>query len=182
MNRTLRHVFVAIAALTLTAVGYAEEQPLKVGDTLPSFTLPYATADTIDMKGLSSDDMRGKWYMLAFYPADWSPGCTKEMCTFRDAITDFEDLGIEVLPVSADLVFSHHEWAKHHKLTFKLLADQTRAFGKEMGVYMPQYGMFKRSVFVVSPEGTIAYLDYDYSVRDDKDYHALKAWLSVHVK
>ncbi len=182
MHRTKCLALVTLAVVTCATVVFGGEHPFKVGDTLPSFTLPYATADTIVMKGLSKEDMRGKWFLLAFYPADWSPGCTKEMCTFRDAITDFEGLGIEVLPVSADLVFSHHEWAKHHKLKFKLLADQTRAFGKKMGVYMPDYGMFRRSVFVVSPAGTIAYLDYDYSVRDDKDYQALKAWLAAHVK
>jgi peroxiredoxin Q/BCP len=156
----------------------AAEEVYKVGDTVPEFKLPYATVDTIAFEGLGSKDLLGQRYVLAFYPADWSGGCTKEVCSFRDAIQVFEDLGVEVLPISTDLVFSHHEWAKHHELNFKLLADHTREFGTGMGVYMPDYGMYSRSVFVVSPEGLFEYIDYEYSVSDDEDFDLLKEALA----
>lgn len=154
------------------------QTPFKVGDQVPEFKLPYATRDTVVFEGFGSADLKGKRYLIAFYPADWSPGCTKEMCTFRDAIGELEKLDIIVVPISADLVFSHFEWAKYQKFPFKLLADQTREFGKKMGVYMPDNGMFKRSVFVVGPDGRFEFINYNYSVKDENDYNALKAFLA----
>jgi len=161
----------------LYPVGFSFGQ-IKAGDEIPDFKLPYATKDTIVFEGIGNDDLLNSRYVIAFYPADWSGGCTQEMCTFRDDFTDFEKLNVEILPVSGDYVFSHHEWAKHHELPYKLLADHTREFGKEMGVYMDKYGMFQRSVFVVGPDGTIEYVDYEYSLKDASDYEALKAFLA----
>jgi len=158
-------------------VPFAQDEP-SVGDDVPGFKLPYATRDTINFEGVSSEDLAGTAYVLAFFPAAWSSGCTREVCAFRDAITDFEDLGVEVLPISGDYVFAQHEWARHHNLPFRLLADQTREFGKKMGVYMAERGMFRRSVFVVGPDGKFAYIDYEYSVADDSDLIALKQALA----
>ena len=173
MRAALISVMMLALALTVSA-----EEKIKVGDPVPAFKLPSATAEAVNMDGVSNKDLMGKRYVLAFYPADWSGGCTKEMCTLRDSFKEFESLGVDVYPVSADLVFSHKEWAAHHKLPFTLLADQTRDFGKAMGVYMPQYGMFQRSVFVVGPDGKIEYVDYDYSLADNADFDALKAKLA----
>lgn len=169
-----------LLVLILTALPYsiAMADQFKVGDTIPSFDLPYATKDTIVFEGISSDQLNGKWYILAFYPADWSGGCTSEMCTFRDEFSFFDNLEIEVFPISGDNVFSHHEWAKHLNLGFRMLSDNTREFGKTMGVYMDKYGMFKRSVFVVDPTGKLAYVDYDYSLANNDDYNALKEFVS----
>ena len=75
---------------TLTA--NAETPVLKVGDQIPTFKLPYATKDTVVPEGIGSADMAGKRYVIAFYPADFSGGCTKEMCTFRDQFSQFEGL------------------------------------------------------------------------------------------
>lgn len=150
---------------------------LKVGDKLPDFKMPFATADSISFNGISNEDLMGQRFILAFYPAAWSSGCTGEMCTFRDNFTVFEELGVEILAISGDYVFSHHEWAKHHNLNFRLLADHTREYGKKMGVYMDQYGMFQRSVFVVGPDGVFEYIDYDYSLKDEADFNALMDFL-----
>ena len=169
----------ALLMVALVATERVSAMSLKVGDAILEFKLPYATKDTLSMDGLSSSELSGKRYMLAFYPADWSGGCTKEMCSFRDAITQFESLNVEVLPISADLVYSHREWAKHHNLPFRLLADHTRDFGKKMGVYLEDKGMFKRSVFVVGPDGKLEYVDDEYLVADDSDFNELKAFLAT---
>lgn len=174
----LRRLTTILVITVIVAAQLSAEEIFKIGDAVPEFKMPFATADTIAFEGIGSKELTGSRYVLAFYPADWSSGCTKEVCTFRDGIEDFQKLNVEVLPVSTDLVFSHHEWAKHHKLNFKLLADHTREFGKSMGVFMPDYGMFSRSVFVVSPEGTFEYIDYEYSVANDDDLNKLKEALS----
>lgn len=162
----------------LIVASVSAEQPYQVGDKVPEFKLPYATAETINHDGIGSKEMLGQKYLIAFYPADWSGGCTKEVCTFRDGITEFEQLGVKILAISGDYVYSHHEWAKYHHLPFKLLADQTREFGKKMGVYQPQSGMMKRSVFLVNDLGVIVYADYDYSVADNADFELLKKALT----
>ena len=152
----------------------AEEIVHKVGDTVPVFKLPYATQEKVEFDGISSEDLKGSRYVLAFYPADWSGGCTTEMCEFRDSIDALTKLDVEVLPVSGDYIFSHHAWAKHHNLPFKLLGDHTREFGKAMGVYMPENGMLSRSIFVVGKDGKFEYIDYEYSVKDGADFKLLK--------
>ncbi len=178
-GKQMKKTLILPALLILAAISSSSAGEIfKVGDTVPQFQLPYATKDTIDFDGIGSENLKGQRYVLAFYPADWSGGCTKEMCTFRDEFAGFEELGVEILAISGDYIFSHHEWAKHHDLKFKLLADQTREFGKAMDVYMDKYGMFQRSVFVVGPDGRFEYIDYDYSVADDKDFRALMDFLT----
>lgn len=154
------------------------QQSFTVGDTVPTFKLPYATADSIFFEGIGPEDFKDQRFLMAFYPADWSSGCTKEMCTFRDSFEEFSKLSIEVLPISGDYVFSHHEWAKHHKLPFKLVADHTRTLGMMMGVYRDDWGMFKRSVFLIGPDGRFEYIDYEYSVRDEDDFDRLREFLN----
>jgi peroxiredoxin len=181
----MRGLTIVMAALVLLAgvqimaqADKGQSGGIKVGDPVPEFKLPYATQDTVVFEGIGSKELLGKRYLLAFYPADWSGGCTKEMCTFRDEFKELEGLNIEVYPVSADLVFSHHEWAKSLKLPFKLLADQTRVLGTAMGVYMADRGMMRRSVFVIGPDGKVQYVNSDYSVKDDTDLKALKEFLA----
>jgi peroxiredoxin Q/BCP len=146
---------------------------------VPEFKLPYATKDTIVFNGISHEDLAGKSYVLAFYPADWSSGCTREVCTLRDAMTDFDELRVAVLGVSVDSPFSHFHWAQQENLNFKLLSDQTHNFGKAMGVYDDARGVFKRSVFVVGPDAKLKYINYNYSVKDDRDFEALKEALAA---
>jgi len=177
MKTTIGKVMIILAILTTYAA--AEDIVYKVGDSVPEFKLPYATKDSIGSDEITPESLKGKRYLLAFYPADWSGGCTKEVCTFRDAFSDLQKLDIEILAISGDYVYSHREWAKHHDLPFKLLSDHSGDFGKKMGVYLPDDGMFKRSVFVVGKDGKFQYIDYEYSVKDNADFDALKAALAV---
>ena len=167
-----------IVMFVLTNLVQAEEIVIKVGDSVPDFKLPYATKDSISSEELTPAALKGTRYLLAFYPADWSGGCTKEVCTFRDSFEDLKKLDIEILAISGDYIYSHFEWAKHHNLPFKLVADPTREFGQKMGVYMPEHGMHKRSVFVVGKDGKFEYINSAYSVKDGADFEALKAALA----
>jgi peroxiredoxin len=175
MKSILVSVMAAITILTGTTV-FAQ---FRVGDKVPDFKLPYATKDTIIFDGIGPKDLAGQRYLLAFYPADWSPGCTKEVCRFRDSMTDFEDLDLAVLGISVDNPFSHRQWAKYENLNFRLLSDQTHKVGKLFGVFDEDKGVFKRSVFVVGPDGRFEYINYNYSVLNDDDFHALKKALAA---
>src|SRR5215471_16752546 len=138
----------ALAATTALAADVAA--PLKVGDRAPDFRLPYATRDSVADDSLSLATLVGKRnVVLAFYPADWSGGCTKEVCTLRDNFTQLASLNADVVGISGDYVFSHHEWAVHHNLPFKLASDHKHEVARKYGSYMEPYGFNKRTVFVV---------------------------------
>ena len=153
--------------------------PPAVGDAAPDFTLPYATADTIVFQGepLHEAAKRGP-VLLAFYPADWSSGCTKEVCALRDSFAELAGLKAQVWGISGDYVFSHQAWAEHHKLPFRLLSDHRHEVAAKYDSYLEELGFNRRTVFVVGRDGRIAYVDTEYSVADDKDFDALKAFLS----
>jgi peroxiredoxin Q/BCP len=90
--------------------------------------LPYATQEKIFLSPadqLALSGQRGKAVILAFYPADWSGGCTKEVCTLRDTFAELAKLNAVVLGISGDYVFSHQEWAKFHKLQFRCSPTMT---------------------------------------------------------
>src|SRR5262249_51560165 len=80
----------------------------EVGQKAPDFKLPYATQEVTQYKaqeGMGMAQYHGKIVVLAFYPADWSGGCTTEMCTFRDTFGDLGNLGAVILGISGDYVF-----------------------------------------------------------------------------
>lgn len=153
---------------------------MRVGDDAPEFALPYATRDSIARTPLKLSEYAGKRnVVLAFYPADWSGGCTKEVCTLRDEFGNLQSLNAEVLAISGDYVFSHHEWAKYHNLPFKLLSDHSHDVAKKYNSYNEKSGMNRRTVFVVDRTGTIVYVDLEYSVRDDGSFNKLKDALNA---
>ena len=152
----------------------------KVGEAAPDFKLPYATAEKLFMKPdeqMTLASLRGKNVILAFYPADWSGGCTTEVCTFRDTFMEFGKLNAVVLGISGDYVFSHQEWAKHHKLPFPLLSDHDHRVAKAYDSYMEQYGFNKRTVYLIDKEGVVRYVNLAFKAGDKKDYDSLRAEL-----
>ena len=160
------------AAPLLAADPPAGPQP---GERAPDFKLPYATRDSIARDSLSLASLGGaRNVVLAFYPADWSGGCTKEVCTLRDNFTQLGGLNADVIGISGDYVFSHHEWAAHHNLPFKLASDHSHAVAKAYGSYNETYGMNRRTVYVVDRAGKVAYADPAYSVRDSVSFTKLK--------
>jgi len=172
----MKTVLIGILILATAGVVFADVvAPLKVGDPAPDFSLPYATRDSIAGGEVSLSSLIGKHnIVLAFYPADWSGGCTREVCTMRDNFGTLGALNADVIGLSGDYVFSHHEWAKFHNLPFRLASDHDHAVAKKYGSYMDQYGMNRRTVFVVDRGGKIAYMDMAYSTRDSVSFTRLK--------
>jgi len=164
----------------LAGVVLAESTPPHVGDPAPDFSLPYATRDSIASDDLKLSSLIGKRnIVLAFYPADWSGGCTKEVCTLRDNFTALSALNAEIVGLSGDYVFSHYEWAKHHELPFKLASDHKHEVAKRYGSYDEDSGHDKRTVFVVDKAGKIAYVDMKYSPRDSVSFGKLQSALAT---
>lgn len=108
---------------------------------------------------------RGKWVVLYFYPKDFTPGCTTEVCTFRDDIVALRKAGADVFGVSLDDVKSHAEFAEKYKVPFRLLSDADSSVAKAYGVLASKLGMqyARRETFLIDPDGKVAkrYRDVD---------------------
>jgi peroxiredoxin len=155
----------------------ADDQ-LRVGDAAPDFTLPCATKDTIDRAGITLSQAIGHGnIILAFYPADWSGGCTTEVCTMRDNFGALGELNTRVFGISGDYVFSHHEWAKFHNLQFPLLSDHNHAVAQRYSSYNHETGYNLRTVYVLDGRGLIAYIDLAYKAGSQESFDRLKAAL-----
>jgi len=153
----------------------AQEKGPRVGDPAPDFSLPFATKDSVAEGKLTLSTLFGKCnIVLAFYPADWSGGCTKEMCTMRDNFSELSKLNAEILPISGDYEYSHHEWAKALNLPFKLLADHDHAVARTFSSYNSDHGMNKRTVYLINKSGKIAYIDLDYKARENASFEKLQ--------
>ena len=154
---------------------------LTVGQAAPDFKLPYATQEQIYLdpkEYLSLSGQRGKNVILAFYPADWSGGCTKEVCTLRDTFAELSKLNATVLGVSGDYAFSHHEWAKFHKLQFPLLSDHDHAVARLYASYNEDAGYNKRTVYLIDKEGVVRYVNLAFKAGDAADYNRLREELA----
>jgi peroxiredoxin Q/BCP len=158
----------------------ADEPQIKVGDNAKEFTLPAATKDTLIFPGIHIPivDLK-KNIILAFYPADWSGGCTSEMCTMRDNFTDLSTLGTNVYGISGDYVFSHREWARHLSLPFVLLSDHDHTVAKAYNSFNEKTGMNFRTVYIIDTKGRIAYIDLHYSTATPDSFEKLKAALAT---
>jgi peroxiredoxin Q/BCP len=104
-------------------------------------------------------DHRGKVVVLLFYPGDETPICTRQMCSVRDRWEDYSATGAEVIGLSTNTVDSHKNFAEHHDLPLKLLADVDRKVADLYGAQSLIPGKVARSVFVIDPNGIIRYRD-----------------------
>jgi len=172
----MKAMFLGLFLLASTTAALAQSaDSLRVGDPAPDFSLPYATRDSIAGDDLKLSSLFGKGnVVLAFYPADWSGGCTKEVCTLRDNFTDLGALHAEVLGISGDTVFSHFEWAKHHNLPFRLVSDHKHDVAKRYLSFNDESGYNRRTVYALDKSGKIAYIDMHYSPRDSVSFLKLK--------
>ena len=129
---------------------------LEEGTKAPAFTL---VAD--DGGKVKLVDLKGSPVVLYFYPADDTPGCTREACAFRDRSGELKKLGAKVLGVSPDDVASHVKFKDKFKLNFPLLADPDHAVAEKFGAWREKnmYGKKRmgivRSTFLIGPDGVI---------------------------
>jgi thioredoxin-dependent peroxiredoxin len=127
------------------------------GKPAPDFELATDEGERIRLS-----DFRGKPVVLYFYPADDTPGCTKEACAFRDVYDDFQERGAVVLGVSPDAEESHVRFKRKYNLPFALLADTEHEAAEKYGVWVEKTSFgkkrmgVKRSTFVVDPDGKVA--------------------------
>ena len=127
------------------------------GQPAPSFKLAASDGTTVD-----SSSLKGKRYVLYFYPKADTPGCTKETCGFRDALAGYKDLGVPVFGISPDPVKDVTKFAQKFDVNFPLLADEDHSIAEAFGVWGEKQMMGKkymgvlRTTFVIDADGKVA--------------------------
>ena len=130
---------------------------LEAGDKAPNFKLA-----TDDGGGVSRAGLKGKPFVLYFYPKDDTSGCTREAVDFSAAAGKFERLGIPVIGVSKDSLEAHGKFRKKHKLKVTLASDPDIKTASDWGVWVEKslYGRkymgMERATFLVDAKGVIA--------------------------
>jgi peroxiredoxin Q/BCP len=146
------------------------------GDLAPEFTLPWATKDSVGPSDspFRLAHLRGKVVVLAFYPRDFTSGCTAEMRTFTDQYDLLFGEGVEVVGISVDSLTTHVGFASSLGLPFKLLSDPSQSVAKRYGSHGSQ-GAMRRTVYVIDREGKVAYRNLRFGALDRRSYDELKA-------
>jgi thioredoxin-dependent peroxiredoxin len=124
---------------------------LRVGDSAPDFELEGTGSRTYRLA-----DYRSNGVILAFYPGDFTPVCTKQFCSYRDDGDRIEALGMPMVGISPQSVESHERFADRHALTIPLLSDPDKKVARQYGVVGPG-GFIRRSIFLLDRSGTVRY-------------------------
>jgi thioredoxin-dependent peroxiredoxin len=121
------------------------------GQSLPDLDLTTESGEHIGTR-----DLTGQKTVLYFYPADDTPGCTKEACAFRDRMDDYAQAGIQVYGVSLDSPESHRAFREKYNLNFPLLTDEGGRASDALGVLRENRKRTNRVTFLLDPEGRIS--------------------------
>jgi len=128
---------------------------LKQGDTIPHFSLPDQEVKIFDIDTVLGE----KNIVLFFYPLDESPGCTREVCYFRDFYDTIRQLNGEVIGISGQSVESHRNFAGKHDLPYRILSDEGNKVRKMFGVPGSFFGMIPgRVTYVAGTDGKIVHV------------------------
>lgn len=152
---------------------------MRPGDTAPDFALPDQSGTVRRLSEFLADGP----VVLFFYPAAFTPGCTKEACYFRDLGADFTAAGVQRVGISRDAVEKQDRWTSEHDLDYPLLADVdgevAKAYGVGRGGLLKAVGLpTKRTTFAIRADGTIAEViasEVNMNVHADKALAALRA-------
>jgi len=112
---------------------------------------------------VSSDDLKGKWSVFVFYPADFTFVCPTELGDVADHYAQLQEMGVEVYSVSTDTHFTHKAWHDTSdtigKIKFPMIGDPTGRITRNFGVMIEDEGLALRGTFVMNPEGEIKVIE-----------------------
>ena len=148
-----------------------KESKFKIGDHLPTFSLE-------DQKGnwFNSDEyLYKKYFVLFFYPMDFTPTCTKEVCQFRDVNAEFEQLDAILLGINGQSTSSHGRFASKHQLSYPLLSDKKAELTKRLGIKKTFGLITPRETFVFNKKGKLI----EHIQSNAADVHIEKALAAI---
>lgn len=148
---------------------------LNVGDKAPNFTLFNS-----EKKEVSLSDYEGKKLLLLFFPLAFTGVCTTELCSVRDGISFYNDIGCDVLAISVDSLFTLEKFKEEQNLNFPLLSDFNKSTADAYGCLYDEFvlgmkNVAKRSAFVIDEEGTIQYAEILESAGDLPDFGKIRS-------
>ena len=128
-----------------------------INSQVPEFTVQ--AYHNGSFKTISNNDLKGKWAIFFFYPADFTFVCPTELADMAEKYAKFQEMGVEVYSVSTDSHFVHKAWHDAsetiRKIQYPMLADTTGMLSRAFGVMIEEAGMAYRGTFVANPEGQI---------------------------
>jgi thioredoxin-dependent peroxiredoxin len=177
-----------LVALVVTVVPVASAQDKKsenvtavllggpeAGRRAPDFSLPWATKDGVGPieapYQLAGD--RGKIIVVAFYPRDYTSGCTAEMRTFAQQYDSLFGPDVVLVGISTDSVETHQRFASSLNLPFKLLSDPDQRVSKQYAS-KDKGGYNRRTVYVIGPDGRVKFRNMKFNALDPRDYAELR--------
>ena len=146
---------------------------VSVGESAPDFTL----RDESNQEVLLSS-LRGAPVVLVFYPADFSPICTNELCGIRDDFSAFEAKGAKVFGISRDSTWAHKAFQEREGLKHSLLADTKGEVARLYGCWNEEHGIAERLTVVIDREGKVAHLQKN-AIPDQRDHSAVEGAISA---
>jgi peroxiredoxin len=154
--------------------------PVELGSKMPQFTLPDSERKPRNLK-----DFLGQKVILAYFPGAYTSVCTKEMCTLRDSLHNFDNLGACIIGISVNDPFTLKGFAEKNNLTFPLLSDYNRKTVTRYGIRQKDfaglkgYVAAKRSVFILDKIGVLRYKWISDDPGKEPDYKAIEQALSL---
>ena len=129
-----------------------------IGQSIPDMELEAFHGTDIHKK-ISFTAQKGKWFILFFYPADFTFVCPTELEEMAALYTEFQKLNTEIFSVSTDTTFVHKAWHDSSraiaKVEFPMLADPTGKLCRALGTYIEEEGLSLRGSFIIDPDGII---------------------------
>lgn len=125
----------------------------------PAFKMEAYDSKTGHYTEVNSEDMKGKWHVVCFYPADFTFVCPTEIAAMNAKYDEFQELGVEITAVSTDTKFSHKRFVETEPilegLKLTIAADPTGEVSRAYGVMIEEEGVALRGRFLINPEGTV---------------------------
>ncbi len=129
-------------------------------EVLPFKATAYHQGNFVDV---TEADLKGKWSVVFFYPADFTFVCPTELGDLADNYDEFQKLGVEIYGVSTDTHFTHKAWHDTSdtisKIQYPLIGDPTQVISRNFGVLIEEAGLADRGTFVIDPEGKIQIIE-----------------------
>lgn len=152
---------------------------IEAGQKAPDFSLYDSEKNKVTLS-----DYKGKQVLLLFFPQAFTGVCTKELCSIRDNIAQYNSVNAQVFGISVDSVFTLVKFKEEQKLNFPLLSDFNKEVSQAYGALYDTWifdmkGVSKRSAFVIDEEGIVQYAEVLENAGDLPNFEAIEATLAV---
>ncbi len=149
---------------------------VEIGEKVPGMVLVDTELKKVDV----SEAVKNGITVIAFFPGAFTSVCTKEMCRFRDDMSQLDSLGANIFAVSVDGPFSNKAFKEHNNLNFTILSDYDRSAVKAFGIELKDFAKLdgytaaKRSIFISDNNGIVRYKWVSDDPTIEPDYKAIK--------